>query len=92
MNIFGIAKIDQTTLREEIYLALYDAFIWCNSSLGMVLNLRGLGDRCFGMAMVFEHLIARRLMAEGAFIESGVTYVTMQNSVKLSRLVEKKIR
>jgi DNA-binding GntR family transcriptional regulator len=70
MNTFGIAKIDQPTLREEIYSVLRDAFTWCKSSSGMVLNLCGLAERCLGMPMTSVHEAVRLLMAKGALIDT----------------------
>jgi len=45
MNTFGIAKIDQSKLREEAYAALRDAFTRGEFSPGAVLNLRGLAEQ-----------------------------------------------
>jgi hypothetical protein len=92
MNTFGIAKIDQPTLREEIYFALSDVFAWGKSSSTMVLNLRGQVKRCLGMVMTLGHLTLGRVTAEGAIIESSFNYVVVKNLVKLIIRSEKKTR
>jgi len=92
MNTFGIAKIDQLTLREEIYSALSAVFTWGESCLAMVLNLGGQAKRCLGMVKTLGHLELRRLMVEGALIESSFNYVAVQNLVKLIIRSEKKTR
>ena len=92
MNTFGIAKIDQLTLREEIYFALSDVFAWGESSPAMVRNLRGQAKRCLGMVMTLGHLALGRLTADGALIESSFNYVAVHNLVKLIIRSEKKTR
>ena len=92
MNTFGIAKIDQLTLREEIYSALSAVFTWGESCLAIVLNLGGHAKRCLGMVKTLGHLELRRLMVEGALIESSFNYVAVQNLIKLIIRSEKKTR
>lgn len=65
MGEFGIAKIDQSKLREEVYKALHDAFTRGEFGPGAVLNLRSLADQ-LGTSMTPVREAVRRLVAEGA--------------------------
>lgn len=69
MNSFGIAKIDQSKLREEVYAALCDAFTRGEFAPGAVLNLRGLAEQ-LGTSMTPVREAVRRLVAEGALVDT----------------------
>ncbi|NRB17272.1 MAG: GntR family transcriptional regulator [Rhodobacteraceae bacterium] len=69
MNTFGIVKIDQSKLREEVYAALRDAFTRGEFAPGAVLNLRGLAEQ-LGTSMTPVREAVRRLVAEGALIDT----------------------
>jgi len=69
MNTFGIVKIDQSKLREEVYAALRDAFARGEFAPGAVLNLRGLAEQ-LGTSMTPVREAVRRLVAEGALIDT----------------------
>jgi DNA-binding GntR family transcriptional regulator len=69
MNTFGIAKIDQSKLREEVYFALHDAFTRGEFAPSAVLNLRGLAEQ-LGTSMTPVREAVRRLVAEGALIDT----------------------
>lgn len=69
MNTFGIAKIDQSKLREEVYSALHEAFTRGEFAPGAVLNLRGLAGQ-LGTSMTPVREAVRRLVAEGALIDT----------------------
>jgi len=70
MNTFGIAKIDQSKLREEVYAALRDAFTRGEFAPGAVLNLRGLAEQ-LGTSMTPVREAVRRLVAEGALTDTA---------------------
>lgn len=69
MNTFGIARIDQSKLREEVYSALHGAFTRGEFAPGAVLNLRGLAEQ-LGTSMTPVREAVRRLVAEGALIDT----------------------
>ncbi|MEP2030740.1 MAG: GntR family transcriptional regulator [Paracoccaceae bacterium] len=69
MADFGIAKIDQSKLREEVYKALHDAFTRGEFGPGAVLNLRALADQ-LGTSMTPVREAVRRLVAEGALVDT----------------------
>ena len=69
MKAFGMAKIDQSKLREEVYAALRDAFTRGEFAPGTVLNLRGLAEQ-LGTSMTPVREAVRRLVAEGALIDT----------------------
>ncbi len=69
MNTFGIAKIDQSKLREDVYAAMRDAFTRGEFAPGAVLNLRGLAEQ-LGTSMTPVREAVRRLVAEGALIDT----------------------
>jgi len=69
MNTFGITKIDQSKLREEVYSALCNAFTHGEFPPGAVLNLRGLAEQ-LGTSMTPVREAVRRLVAEGALIDT----------------------
>ncbi len=69
MKAFGMAKIDQSKLREEVYAALCDAFTRGEFAPGEVLNLRGLAEQ-LGTSMTPVREAVRRLVAEGALIDT----------------------
>jgi DNA-binding GntR family transcriptional regulator len=69
MNTFGIAKIDQSKLREEVYSALHDAFTRGEFAPGAVLNLRGLAEQ-LGTSITPVREAVRRLVAEGALMDT----------------------
>lgn len=69
MNAFGIARIDQSKLREEVYAALRDAFTRGEFAPGAVLNLRGLAEQ-LGTSMTPVREAVRRLVAEGALVDT----------------------
>jgi len=69
MNTFGITKIDQSKLREEVYSALCSAFTRGEFPPGAVLNLRGLAEQ-LGTSMTPVREAVRRLVAEGALIDT----------------------
>jgi DNA-binding GntR family transcriptional regulator len=69
MNTFGMVKIDQSKLREEVYAALRDAFTRGEFAPGAVLNLRGLAEQ-LGTSMTPVREAVRRLVAEGALIDT----------------------
>ena len=70
MADFGITKIDQSKLREEVYKALHDAFTRGEFGPGAVLNLRALADQ-LGTSMTPVREAVRRLVAEGALFLSS---------------------
>lgn len=69
MSDFGIAKIDQSKLREEAYKALHDAFTRGEFGPGAVLNLRTLAQQ-LGTSITPVREAVRRLVAEGALIDT----------------------
>ena len=69
MNTFGITKIDQSKLREEVYASLCNAFTRGEFPPGAVLNLRGLAEQ-LGTSMTPVREAVRRLVAEGALIDT----------------------
>lgn len=69
MNEFGIKKIDQSKLREDVYEALRDAFTRGEFAPGAVLNLRSLADQ-LGTSMTPVREAVRRLVAEGALTDT----------------------
>ncbi len=69
MNTFGITRIDQSKLREEVYAALRDAFTRGEFPPGAVLNLRGLAEQ-LGTSMTPVREAVRRLVGEGALIDT----------------------
>ena len=70
MQTFGISRIDQSKLREEVYAALRDAFTRGEFPPGAVLNLRGLAEQ-LGTSMTPVREAVRRLVAEGALIDTA---------------------
>ncbi len=69
MSQFGIARIDQSKLREEVYLALHDAFTRGEFAPGAVLNLRSLADQ-LGTSITPVREAVRRLVSQGALIDT----------------------
>ncbi|MBL4767541.1 MAG: GntR family transcriptional regulator [Rhodobacteraceae bacterium] len=69
MESFGIGKIDQSKLREEVYTLLCRAFMRGEFPPGAILNLRSLAQE-LGTSMTPVREAIRRLVAEGALVDT----------------------
>lgn len=68
MTASGIAPLDHTNLRENVYFALRDAFTRGAFAPGDVLTLRDLAQQ-LGVSMTPVREAVRRLVAEGALVD-----------------------